>query len=226
MSSPPSPLSPGHQKSPQQLQATSIHAASSSDGDHNEVELNDDDPEDPLPSDEDSRRSNKRQRIHFGVEQLQTVYHLPLKTGQTMSFINSLQKKGRDSDGQDVELCLGCVRMPSTKRGYALFGLTVLSITEHFRSTSSVDFDDRLRRLTEEQDEIIQSAHQPRHPREVANATSSLLHSRPEQEELTVHLRGFQSSNANLQPLDLSRFDSDFPLLFLANVCESVRKYH
>ncbi|KAG4230024.1 hypothetical protein PC116_g21669 [Phytophthora cactorum] len=84
-----SPLPASLRRAPWPLQAMSGHSGSSSDSDQDEVALSDAtndyvEQEETAPSDseaEDTTRSRRRrQRIHFDVEQLQTVYHLPLKT--------------------------------------------------------------------------------------------------------------------------------------------------
>ncbi|ETL86182.1 hypothetical protein L917_14373 [Phytophthora nicotianae] len=76
-------------RAPWPLQAASTLSGSSSDSDQDEAALSDAtndyaEQEETAPSEseaEDSTRSRRRrQRIHFDVEQLQTVYHLPLKT--------------------------------------------------------------------------------------------------------------------------------------------------
>lgn len=94
----------------------------------------------------------------------------------------------------------------------------------------------KLKQLEDEQEQIIQLAHRPRqlatssHTR--TTASSNHVYRKKEQHdnivygaELVVHGTGVQSTIADLPPLDLRRVDRDFPLLFLANVCESVRAY-
>lgn len=97
-------------------------------------------------------------------------------------------------------------------------------------------FNKKLRRLEEEREHIIRSAHQ-RHRRKRNNVRLSATRPNREQptqlllphplprETLTRHIPGIQSSDVNLFT-DLTRFERDFPLLFLANVCESVRAYY
>ncbi|RMX64804.1 hypothetical protein KXD40_009422 [Peronospora effusa] len=67
---------------------TSSHEEGSSDSDYEEQSLNneedDEEEEESAASGSEvedfTRGKRRRQRIHFNVEQLQTVYHLPLKT--------------------------------------------------------------------------------------------------------------------------------------------------
>lgn len=106
---------------------------------------------------------------------------------------------------------------------------------EHPPSVTPAQFDAKLKQLEEEQDRIIRSAHIPSRPiRSSTTAPSWQQYPQRQQEKpvlgetlvSSVHLQSFRSTIADLPPLDLSRVDRDFPLLFLANVCESVRAYH
>ncbi|KAK1935444.1 hypothetical protein P3T76_010669 [Phytophthora citrophthora] len=84
-------------------------------------------------------------------------------------------------------------------------------------SVTPAQFHDKLRQLEEEKDHIILSAHQHNCPDTVQSSQLIMA------DTLTPHLHDRQN---NLPLLDLNQFDRDFPLLFLANVCESVQAYH
>jgi hypothetical protein len=108
-------------------------------------------------------------------------------------------------------------------------------VTDPLASVTPAQFDDQLRRLEEEQAQIIRSAHEARPSKKSSNAASSrqLPQQQPQRREavpadsLIIHLRSIHSNTAaDLPPLDFTRVDRDFPLLFLANVCESVRAHH
>ncbi|KAI9919801.1 hypothetical protein PsorP6_017299 [Peronosclerospora sorghi] len=86
-----------------------------------------------------------------------------------------------------------------------------------------------MQQLEEEQDRIIHLAHRSRRsvkPREASSSASYQLYPQGQdrrqrsilEEQRAIHIEGFQSRIANLPPLDLSRLDREFPLLFLANV--------
>ncbi|KAG6947473.1 hypothetical protein JG688_00015532 [Phytophthora aleatoria] len=247
-----SPLLASLRRAPWPLQATSGHSGSSSDSDQDEVALSDAtndyvEQEETAPSDseaEDTTRSRRRrQRIHFDVEQLQTVYHLPLKTVSsdggvvkltTLSKLHivycraqrnhiskwpyrqlsSVRRRITELKDRRAVMLAGDARSPE-HRGFQ----------EHPIAVTPAQFDGRLQRLEEEQNQIIRSAHQPHRPRQTVRPSATLPQPVPG-ETLTIHLHGFQSSEMGLPPLDLTRFEQDFPLLFLANVCESVRAYN
>lgn len=81
-----SPPLAAYQSAPWGRHPTSSRAGSSSDSDHDAAELRNYDAEQEESAASESggedttRDRRRRQRIHFDVEQLQTVYHLPLKT--------------------------------------------------------------------------------------------------------------------------------------------------
>ncbi|KAG2773604.1 hypothetical protein PC129_g17433 [Phytophthora cactorum] len=240
-----SPLPASLRRAPWPLQAMSGHSGSSSDSDQDEVALSDAtndyvEQEETAPSDseaEDTTRSRRRrQRIHFDVEQLQTVYHLPLKTAAERLGIceaalkricrrnhiskwpyrqlSSVRRRIAELKDRRAVMLAGDARSPE-HRGFQ----------EHPIAVTPAQFDDRLQRLEEEQNQIIRSAHQPHRPRQTVRPSATLPQPVPG-ETLTIHLHGLQSSEMGLPPLDLTRFEQDFPLLFLANVCESVRAYN
>ncbi|KAF4135323.1 RWP-RK domain [Phytophthora infestans] len=222
-------------RAPWPLQDASGRAESSSDSDQDEAAFSDAthdylEQEEAAPSDSEAEDTThirkRRQRIHFDVAQLQTVYHLPLKTAaERLGICEAALKR----------ICrrnhITMVRIRFAQ-GYIGFADVFPARSPEQRdfqdqpdSVTPVQFDDRLRRLEEEQNQIIMSAHQSYRPRR-SELTSSALPPPFRGETLMVHLHGFQSSTAGLPPLDLNRLDRDFPLLFLANVCESVRAYN
>ncbi|KAG7376726.1 hypothetical protein PHYPSEUDO_012842 [Phytophthora pseudosyringae] len=257
--------SPRHaalQRTPWTLQAASSHAGSSSDSDQEAEALSDGGNDaveqgESAPSDseaEDPTHSRKRrQRIHFDVQQLQTVYHLPLKTaaerlGICEAALKRICRRNRIHKWPYRQLSSVRRRIAELKDRRAVMLADVLpvdrlesperrGVQETPVSVTPAQFDDRLRRLEVEQDQIVRSAHQPRRSRKTVRPSAAPCQHQPQQlqlqqrrpvldDMLTGHLDGFQSNIADLPPLDLARFDRDFPLLFLANVCESVRAYN
>lgn len=87
------------QRDQRPLQATTSYAGSSSESNEDEVVLSDvgnvhvgqEGEEEEASSDSEAesgiRYKRRRQRIHFNVEQLQTVYHLPLKTVRSDDYV-------------------------------------------------------------------------------------------------------------------------------------------
>ncbi|KAF4041719.1 RWP-RK domain [Phytophthora infestans] len=234
-------------RAPWPLQDASGRAESSSDSDQDEAAFSDAthdylEQEEAAPSDSEAEDTThirkRRQRIHFDVAQLQTVYHLPLKTaaerlGICEAALKRICRRNHISKWPYRQLSSVRRRIAELKdrRAVMLAGDSDARSPEQrdFQdqpdSVTPVQFDDRLRRLEEEQNQIIMSAHQSYRPRR-SELTSSALPPPFRGETLMVHLHGFQSSTAGLPPLDLNRLDRDFPLLFLANVCESVRAYN
>ncbi|KAE8979282.1 hypothetical protein PR003_g25792 [Phytophthora rubi] len=239
---------------------TSMYNASSSSSDsahdldaaapRNDEDANDSEEDDSTASAseaEGTSRRRRRQRIHFGVEQLQTVYHLPLKTAAERLGIceaalkricrrnrirkwpyrqlSSVRRRIAELKDQQVALSpslLECDRVPDRYMEAAVQAPTG-SAPEHF--------DTRLRQLEAEQLNIIRSAHHKRHSKKKNAGRQSAVMSWQQQrpvpgEALTILLHGYGRTAEQPAPLDLRRIDRDFPLLFLANVCESVRALH
>ncbi|KAL4094229.1 hypothetical protein PRIC1_009892 [Phytophthora ramorum] len=223
------------------LEASPAAAArgSISDGDqdaaaHSDVELEDEDTAPSDSEDEGSSHSRRRQRIHFDVQQLQTVYHLPLKTaaerlGVCEAALKRICRRNRIHKWPYRQLSSVRRRIADLKerRAASLLeerGVEGPEVSDSLSSLMAEAFDVSLQQLEEEQARIIQSAHQPRRPRKTIQCQATNQRQRPE--TLAGHVHCFRSKIADLPPLDLRRVDRDFPLLFLANVCESVRAYH
>lgn len=69
------------------------HAGNSSDSDHDKPGFsNEEDDEESSDSETDNlaRGKRRRQRIHFDVKELQTVYHLPLKTVSALASFSTI----------------------------------------------------------------------------------------------------------------------------------------
>ncbi|CAI5702600.1 unnamed protein product [Peronospora effusa] len=238
---------------------TSSHEEGSSDSDYDEQALNNE--EDDEEEEEESaasgsevedftRGKRRRQRIHFNVEQLQTVYHLPLKTAaEQLGICEAALKRicRRNFIQKWPYRQLSSVRRRITQledrradmvanHGDRLEHFTRREFQEHTSFVTPEQFDIKLQQLKEEENQIIRLAHQPRPPTKTIGSctTTSCQQNLQEQRELQrpilndeqiVHSHGVQSTIANLPPLDLGRVDREFPLLLLANVCESVRAY-
>ncbi|CAH0489661.1 unnamed protein product [Peronospora farinosa] len=237
---------------------TSSHEEGSSDSDYDEQALNN---EEDYEEEEESaasgsevedltRGKRRRQRIHFNVEQLQTVYHLPLKTAaEQLGICEAALKRicRRNFIQKWPYRQLSSVRRRITQledrradmvanHGDRLEHFTRREFQEHTSFVTPEQFDIKLQQLKEEEDQIIRLAHQPRLPTQTIGSctTTSCQQHLQEQRELQrpilneeriVHSHGVQSTIADLPPLDLGRVDREFPLLLLANVCESVRAY-
>ncbi|KAE9075150.1 hypothetical protein PF006_g28388 [Phytophthora fragariae] len=190
---------------------TSMYNASSSSSDsahdldaaapRNDEDANDSEEDDSTASASEAEGTShrrRRQRIHFGVEQLQTVYHLPLKTA-----------------AERLGICEAALKRICRRNRIRKWPYRQLS----------------LRQLEAEQLNIIRSAHHKRHSKKKNAGRQSAVTSWQQQrpvpgEALTILLHGYDRTAEQPAPLDLRRIDRDFPLLFLANVCESVRALH
>ncbi|CAI5727398.1 unnamed protein product [Peronospora farinosa] len=197
-----------------------------------------------------TRGKRRRQRIHFNVEQLQTVYYLPLKTAaEQLGICEAALKRicRRNFIQKWPYRQLSSVRRRITQledrradmvanHGDRLEHFTRREFQEHTSFVTPEQFDMKLQQLEEEENQIIRLAHQPRLPTQSVRSctTTSCQQNLQEQRELQrpilneeriVHSNGIQSTIADLPPLDLDRVDREFPLLFLANVCDSVRAY-
>ncbi|CAI5716607.1 unnamed protein product [Peronospora farinosa] len=197
-----------------------------------------------------TRGKRRRQRIHFNVEQLQTVYYLPLKTAaEQLGICEAALKRicRRNFIQKWPYRQLSSVRRRITQledrradmvanHGDRLEHFTRREFQEHTSFVTPEQFDIKLQQLEEEENQIIRLAHQPRLPTQSVRSctTTSCQQNLQEQRELQrpilneeriVHSNGIQSTIADLPPLDLDRVDREFPLLLLANVCDSVRAY-
>ncbi|UIZ28635.1 hypothetical protein KXD40_009414 [Peronospora effusa] len=280
---------------------TSSHEEGSSDSDYDEQALNneedDEEEEESAASGSEvedfTRGKRRRQRIHFNVEQLQTVYHLPLKTVSAIVTFGRLAHRCGNNRvscntlhaAEQLGICEAALKricrrnfiqkwpyrqLSSVRRritqledrradmvanhggtnefnlreyssklpsyNYRLEHFTRREFQEHTSFVTPEQFDIKLQQLEEEENQIIRLAHQPRLPTQSVRSctTTSCQQNLQEQRELQrpilndeqiVHSHGVQSTIANLPPLDLGRVDREFPLLLLANVCESVRAY-
>ncbi|CAI5742003.1 unnamed protein product [Peronospora destructor] len=234
---------------------TLSHVEGSSDSDYDEQALNnEEDDEESAASGSEvedfTRGKRRRQRIHFDVERLQTVYHLPLKTAAKRlgiceaalkricrrNFIqkwpyrqlSSVRRRITELNDRRADMVANC--------GDRLEHSTRREFQEHSSFVTPEQLDIKLQQLEEEQDQIIRLAHQPRLPAQSVRSctTTSCQQNLQDQQEQQrpilnqkriVHRRGGQSTIADLPPLDLGRVDREFPLLLLANVCESIRAY-
>ncbi|CAH0473174.1 unnamed protein product [Peronospora belbahrii] len=237
----------------------SSHAGSSSESEYDKQafnnEENDEDEEESTASDSEAedfnRGTRRRQRIHFNVERLQTVYHLPLKTAaERLGICEAALKRicRRNLIQKWPYRQLSSVRRRITELNDRRVGIigqrgvgkpgndTLCEFQDHLPSVTPEQFNIKLQQLQEEQDQIIRLAHQPRRlAKSVQSSMTISCQQYPKRlqsekrlivdEALRDHVMGVQSTIADLPPLDLSRVDRDFPLLFLANVCESVRAY-
>ncbi|KAE8881357.1 hypothetical protein PF007_g28853 [Phytophthora fragariae] len=216
---------------------TSMYNASSSSSDsahdldaaapRNDEDANDSEEDDSTASASEAEGTShrrRRQRIHFGVEQLQTVYHLPLKTAaERLGICEAALKRicRRNRIRKWPYRQLSCAdASPSSKTNKS-----------RSRPPCLKHFDTRLRQLEAEQLNIIRSAHHKRHSKKKNAGRQSAVTSWQQQrpvpgEALTILLHGYDRTAEQPAPLDLRRIDRDFPLLFLANVCESVRALH
>ncbi|RQM15860.1 hypothetical protein DD237_006695 [Peronospora effusa] len=241
---------------------TSSHEEGSSDSDYEEQSLNneedDEEEEESAASGSEvedfTRGKRRRQRIHFNVEQLQTVYHLPLKTvsaiaAEQLGICEAALKRicRRNFIQKWPYRQLSSVRRRITQledrradmvanHGDRLEHFTRREFQEHISFVTPEQFDIKLQQLKEDEDQIIRLAHQPRPPTQSIRSftTTSCQQNLQEQRELQrpilneeriVHSNGIQSTIADLPPLDLDRVDREFPLLLLANVCDSVQKF-
>ncbi|EGZ16325.1 hypothetical protein PHYSODRAFT_334517 [Phytophthora sojae] len=225
---------------------------------------------------EGATRRRRRQRIHFDVEQLQAVYHLPLKTVSTsisnpsewLASVVDANKSCCYGVYQRLGICEAalkriCRRNSIRKWPYRQLSSVRRRIAElkdqrvaYSASTLEGDrvstphtdsavrrptvsaasppehLDARLQQLEAEQANIIRSAHHKRRPKKKNAGRQDTKTSWQQQqgpvpgEALTVLLHGYGTPTEQPAPLDLRRIDRDFPLLFLANVCESVRALH
>ncbi|KAE9098895.1 hypothetical protein PF005_g15757 [Phytophthora fragariae] len=195
---------------------------------------------------EGASRRRRRQRIHFGVDQLQTVYHLPLKTaaerlGICEAALKRICRRNRIRKWPYRQLSSVRRRIAELKDQQVAFSASLLEgdrvpdrhmETAVQASTGSAPehFDTRLQQLEAEQLNIIRSAHHKRRPKKKNAGHQSTVTSWQQRpvpgEALTILLHGYERTAEESAPLDLRWIDSDFPLLFLANVCESVRALH
>ncbi|KAL3659292.1 hypothetical protein V7S43_015563 [Phytophthora oleae] len=273
------------QGSPWGIQTTLSHTGSNSDSDQEVAEVSNAsnktaDQKQTVASDSEAEDSTsgkrKRKRIHFNVEHLQTVYHLPLKTVSAAESCTDWQKNHSSyvTAAERLGVCEAALkricrrnhvhkwpyrqltsvrrRIAELKDRYAVLisgdeggGGTAVLILEDAHSVlgltdalpvvrgeifdrrggqsdsvsvTPAQFHDKLRRLEEEKDQIILSAHQRKRPSESIQP--------PQLMKTDILMPHLQDRQSHLLPLDLNRIDRDFPLLFLANVCESVRAYN
>ncbi|TDH69816.1 hypothetical protein CCR75_006445 [Bremia lactucae] len=179
----------------------------------------------------------QRQRIHFNVEQLQTVYHLPLKTaagrlGICEAALKRICRRNCISKWPYRQLSSVRRRIAEIKdrRALMLAGSQACCCDPQLSLlVTPAQIDEKLQQLEREHDQIIHCAHQPRRST-ATNARPGVcpsdmqlsqeqLHSQPGSgEALTAYLHGGRGER-------VLRIDQDSSLLFLANVCESIRAY-
>ncbi|KAG6616177.1 RWP-RK domain [Phytophthora cinnamomi] len=187
---------------------------------------------------ERSSRRRRRQRIHFGVEQLQAVYHLPLKMaaerlGICEAALKRICRRNHIRKWPYRQLSSVRRRIAELKdQRVALFTSLVGGgrMSDHHTDAAAASpeqLDVRLRQLEDEQANIVRSAHRPKKSSNGRQSTATSWLQRPVPgEALTILLHDYDRAAQQPAPLDLRRIDRDFPLLLLANVCESVRALH
>uniref|UniRef100_A0AAV1V836 RWP-RK domain-containing protein n=1 Tax=Peronospora matthiolae TaxID=2874970 RepID=A0AAV1V836_9STRA len=234
---------------PKQDATSVIDAGSSSNSDHDAEALSNDDdgvqeesPASRLEAGHSVRGQKRRQRIHFDVLQLKSVFHLPLKTAAERLGICEAALKRICRRNQIYRWPYR--QLSSVRRRIAELNDRRAELLaergELPTLVTAAQFESKIQELRAEEDEIIRMVLRPHH-RLVETTTRSITTSEDSSygkssqhygqrpilnEEFYFHLQGCQSAIANLPPLDLGRVDRDFPLLFLANVCESVRTYY
>ncbi|CEG50451.1 RWP-RK domain [Plasmopara halstedii] len=182
-----------------------------------------------------TRYRRRRQRIHFNVEQLQTVYHLPLKTaaerlGICEAALKRICRRNRIIKWPYRQLSsvrrriaeLEDRRAAMLDQGVVAFSPEHSNVKDQLIFITPAQFNNKLRRLQEEYEQIIRFAHQRFSQSKKVAATLLVQQQKPRPvpgESLTYHLPGVQKENVDFS----SDFDHNFPLLFLANVCESIQ---